>query len=44
MWTLEDLKEINKSNSRAYELAIKTEIPDDLARDFKKNLKIFKPQ
>jgi len=44
MWTLEDLKEINKPNSRIYELAIEAGIPDGLARGFKRDLKTFKPQ
>ena len=43
MWTLEDLKEINKFNSRVYELVIEVGIPDGL-RGFKRDLKTFKSQ
>ncbi len=42
MWILEDLKEMNKSNSRVYELAIEAGIPDGFIRDFKRDLKTFK--
>ena len=42
MWTLKDLKEMNKSNSRVYELAIEIGILDNLIGDFKRDLKTFK--
>ncbi len=42
MWSLDDLKDMNKYDSRVYELAIETGILDGLVRDFKKDLKIFK--
>ena len=43
IWSLDDLKDINKHDSRVYELVIETGISDDLAKGFKKDLKIFKP-
>ncbi len=43
MWTLEDLKEMNKPNSKVYELVMEAGIPDGLVRGFKRDLKAFKP-
>ena len=44
IWTLKDLKKMNKLNSKVYELAMEAGIPDGLARGFKRDLKAFKPQ
>ena len=44
MWSLDDLKDMNKHDSRVYELVMEAGIPDGLARGFKKDLKTFKHQ
>ncbi len=44
MWSLDDFKDINKYDSRVYELVMEVKIPDSLTRGFKKDLKTFKPQ
>ena len=44
MWSLDDLKDMNQHDSGVYKLAMQAGLPDGLARDFKKDLKIFKPQ
>ncbi len=44
MWSLDDLKDMNQHDSGVYKLAMQAGLPDGLARGFKKDLKIFKPQ
>ena len=44
MWSLEDLKNILNTSSMLYCTAIQAGIPDGMARSFKEELRIFKPQ
>ena len=44
MWTIEDLKKMEDSTTELYRLAVTNNIPDGLARGFRRDLAIFKPE
>jgi hypothetical protein len=43
-WSLEDLQKMSDENSTSYQRARAAEIPEGMARGFKRELHIFKPQ
>lgn len=44
MWTTKHLRAMDNPTSTMYRIAMKKGVPDALARGFKEDLKIFKPQ
>jgi hypothetical protein len=44
MWTIKDLKRIENSIIEFYRLTVANNIPDSLARGFRRDLAIFKPK
>lgn len=44
MWSIDDLKEMSDTTSSIYQTVIQLEVSNEMTRDFKDDLKIFKSQ
>ena len=44
VWTIDDLKGMSDPSSRLYEIATNRGVPDNVARNLKADLKVFKPR
>ena len=44
MWSIKDLKNISDTSSTLCHTAIQAGVPDGMARSFREELKLFKPQ